>query len=306
MRRFLALRAVLAGLFALLLFSSCSQIGPSGQSGVVMLDIGHFSESQGARTPSAVNGKVMTEFAFWTKYAPYTRRVIERAGYPCVITNRGRAPRDPELAAYSRRARVIHLRKPDKEGRRYPSHYFPDRVASGIVSADYAVYRRSPCIVFLHHNSNSHRWTKGASPGVVLHNRYNGQQLAHAIARRLERDILNHGMPNGGRGCSTAARYVDADRGAGWLNVCDDAGIPAAILEVAFLNNLGHANYLADDAKARAYAEAVGRGIVDYLRSRNKAPRHRRADRNRADEGSFGYAAESRRLDVPGARRLVP
>ncbi len=304
MRYFQSAMALMAGLLALLLLPSCTQIGPSGKSGVVMLDIGHFSEAQGARTPSAVGGRVMTEFAFWTKYAPYTRRVIERAGYPCVITNRGRAPRDPELAALSRRARVIHLRKPDKEGRRYPSHYFPDRVASGIVSADYAIYRKSPCMVFLHHNSNSRRWKRGASPSVVLHNRYNGKGLATAIARRLEGEVLNHGMPNGGRGCSTATRYVDADRGAGWLNVCDDAGIPAAILEAAFLNNRGHANYLANEANARRYAEAVGRGIVDYLRSR-KPPRHRRADDDVADEGSFGYAAESRRLDVPGAKRLL-
>ncbi len=295
---------VLAGLLALLLFNSCSQVGPSGKSGVVVLDIGHFIGAGGAQTPTPVKGKRISECAFWYQYAPYAKRVIERAGYPCIITNRGRAPQDAQLAAQARRGRVIHLRRPDKNGRRYPSHYFPDRVASGIVSADYAIYRKAPCVVFLHHNSSSGRWTNGASPSVVLHNRYNGKGLATAIARRLERDILNQGMPNGGRGISTSARYVDADRGAGWLNVCDDAGIPAAILEVAFLNNRGHANYLADDANARAYAEAVGRGIVDYLRG-GKAPRHRRADRNKADEGSFGYAAESRRLNVPGAKRLV-
>jgi hypothetical protein len=99
-------------------------------------------------------------------------------------------------------------------------------------------------------------------------------------------------------------RFHDASRGGGWLNVCDDAGIPAAIIEAAFLNNRKHARYLADPENARRYAEAVGHGVVRYLRSRS-GTQHRRANVDEPDEGSFGYARESRRQDVPGAKRLL-
>ncbi len=198
----------------------------------------------------------------------------------------------------------MQLRHPDRNAARYPSHYHPDRVASGMVSADYAIYRKAACVVFLHHNSSG-GWTSGGSPSMILCNKYNGRPLADAIGRVMEREILDHGMANGGRGCRTVVRSVDADRAAGWLNACDDSGIPAAVIEVAYLNNRAHAAFLADDANARRYAQAVGRGIVEYLRAHGNSPRHRRADENAPDEGSFGYAAESRRLNVPGAKRLV-
>ena len=99
-------------------------------------------------------------------------------------------------------------------------------------------------------------------------------------------------------------RYKDASRGGGWLNVCDDAGIPAAIVEAAFLNNRQHAGYLADPENARRYAEAVGHGVVHYLRTKSGTV-HRRSNKDEPDEGSFGYALESRRLDVPGAKHLL-
>lgn len=296
--------AVLAA--AALLFSSCSQTvpGPGGGSGTVVLDIGHTIASDGAQSPGAVNGKVLREAAFWYQYAPVVQRVVQRAGYRCVISNRGNAPTAEPYATMARQAGVTHLRHPDKNGQRYPSHYFPDRVAGGMVSADFAVYQRAKAVVFLHHNSGGSGWTSGGSNSIVLCNRYNGRPLAQAICNALNNEVLNHGMPNGGRQAQVAVRYVDADRAAGWMNTCDDAGIPAAVTEAAFLNNRDHAAYLATDAGARRYAEAVGHGIVAYLRS-NAAVNHRRADKNRADEGSFGYAAESRRLNVPGAKLLV-
>ena len=111
-------------------------------------------------------------------------------------------------------------------------------------------------------------------------------------------------MPNRGQRCKVQTRFHDASRGGGWLNVCDDAGIPAAIIEAAFLNNRKHARYLADPENARRYAEAVGHGVVRYLRSRS-GTQHRRANVDEPDEGSFGYARESRSLDIPGARHLL-
>ncbi len=291
-----------------LLLAGCSQVVPSARPtrGVVVLDIGHFIGGEGASTPGSINGRRISECSFWYEYAYYTRKIIEKAGYTCVVTNRGHAPTQEPLLSYARRASVVHLRRPDKGGARYPSHYHPDRVASGMVSADYAIYRKAACIVFLHHNSSGSRWTEGPSPSMILCNQYNGRPLADALGRTLEAEILNHGMENGGRGCRTVVRCVDADRSAGWLNACDDSGIPAAVIEVAFLNNRHHAAFLSQAPQARRYAESVGRGIVRFLNSRgNRAP-HIRENENQPDQGSFGYAAESRRLHVPGAKRLIP
>lgn len=302
--------ALVMTLLALLQFS-CAQISggpgsaPTGSAGgVVVLDIGHFTGAGGASTPGAVNGKRISECSWWYQYAYYTKKVIENAGYTCVVTNRSNRPTDPTLAAYADRAGVVQLNHPDKNAARYPSKYHPDRVASGMVSADYAISRKAACVVFLHHNSSG-GWTSGASPSLIICNKYNGGRLADCLARTMEARILNHGMDNGGRGCSVSVRSKDADRSAGWMNACDDSGIPAAVIECAFLNNRNHANFLADDANARRYAEAVGHGVVKYMREHGSEPRHIRENEDKADEGSFGYAAESRRLNVPGAKRLL-
>lgn len=288
----------------LMLTTGCSSTTPAfsggGGKGVVVLDIGHFIGGEGACSPD----QSLKEASFWYQYSYYTKRVVEKAGYKCVVCNRGNAPTTEPLLSYARRAGVVQLRHPDRHAARYPSRYYPDRVASGMVSADYAVYRRAAAMVFLHHNSAGSGWTNSNPQGIVLSNRYNGRPLAQAICNAIEREIYADGMSDGGKGCKVQVRYVDADRAAGWLNVCDDAGIPAAVTEATFLNNRNHAAYLTNDAKARRYAEAVGHGIVNYLRSGNHT-RHVRSNPNVADEGSFGYAAESRRLNVPGAKRLV-
>ncbi len=288
---------------AVLGLSACSSMLTGSRSGVVVLDIGHFIGGEGASTPGAIEGKVIRECAFWYEYAYYVKREIERAGYKCVVCNRGNAPTSEPLLSFARRAGVVHLRRPDSNAARYPSRYHPDRVASGMVSADYAIYRRAVAMVFLHHNSSG-SWTSSPMPSIILSNRYNGRPLASAIAATLNREVLNHGMSNGGRECSVQVRYVDADRAAGWLNACDDSGIPAAVIEAAFLNNRNHAAYLVNPTNARRYAESIGRGVVTYLRS-GHVVNHVRVDENLPDEGSFGYAEESRHLRVPGAKLLV-
>ncbi|MBR7108418.1 MAG: N-acetylmuramoyl-L-alanine amidase [Akkermansia sp.] len=308
MKKLLMIIAVLLTLLPI----SCTQMRvPAGQgsnkgssNGVVVLDIGHFIGGDGASTPSAVNGKRLTECTWWYEYVYYTKKVIEDAGYTCIVTNRGNAPTTEPLASYARRAGVVQLNHPDKNAARYPSKHHPDRVAGGMVSADYAITSKAACVVFLHHNSSG-GWTNGPSPSLIICNKYNGGRLGNALARTLERTVLNHGMDNGGRGCSVLVRSKDADRSAGWMNACDDSGIPAAVIECAFLNNRKHAEYLANDANARRYAEAVGQGVVNYMRYFGNEARHYRADENQADEGSYGYAAESRRLNVPGAKRLL-
>ena len=274
-------------------------------AGEVVLDIGHSSSSQGAQTPGAVRGTIITEYAFWCKYAPVVKREVERAGFRCIIINRGNPPGSEPLASYVRAGRVVHLMRPDRGAQRYPSRYHPDRVASGMVSADYAIWKRAACIVFLHHNNISSRWLRKPCQGLILCNKYNGLRLADCIKSSLESEVINHGMNNGGISCRIMIRHVDADRAAGWLNACDDSGIPAAVVEAAYLDNYQHALYLSTDAGAQAYARAVGHGIVRYMKQYRREPRHFRANENAPDEGSFGYAKESRRLRVPGAKRLI-
>lgn len=294
--------ALLLCVFALLL-AACQQF-PGPATPAVVLDIGHTAEHPGARTPGRVQGRRLSEFEFWYEYSYYTKQVIEAAGYPCVICTRGDEPDDERYEVWAERAGIMHLEKNEKPGRRYPSRYYRDRVAAGIISADYAVYRQAPAAVFLHHNSNGDGWRRYRQNSVILTNRYNGAPLAQAIADSLNSRCLNHGMPNKGKPCTVEVRYKDASRGGGWLNVCDDAGIPAAIIEAAFLNNRRHASYLANPANARRYAEAVGHGVVHYLRTQSGSV-HRRRNADEPDEGSFGYARESRHLDVPGARILL-
>ena len=290
-----------------LLQVSCSQLGfgvGGRDSGLVVLDIGHSTDAVGAKTPGAVKGKQLSECEWWYQYVYYTKQKIEAAGYKCIVVNRGYAPTTEPWASYARRADVVQLKHPDENGARYPSEYNADRVAGGMVSADYAVSRNADCMVFLHHNSSSGRWTKGASPSLIICNNYNGNRLGKTLARTMNRLVLNKGMYNAGVGCTVKARYKDADRSAGWMNICDDYGIPAAVIECAFLNNRHHAAYLANDDNARQYAEAVGAGIVYYMRYFGNEKRHYRDDEDDADEGSFGYATESRRQHVPGARNL--
>lgn len=294
-----------------LLFSACSQTSYGGGNSakapdIVVLDIGHFIGSQGAKTPGPIDGKIIRECSFWYQYVYDIKNVIEAAGYKCVVINRGNPPEEEPLLSYARRAKVLHLRHPDIPGQRYPSYYHPDRVASGIISADYAIARKAKCVVFLHHNSSSSRWQQGGSPSMILCNKYNGSNLARSLCDIINAEVLNHRMPNKGKQCVPQVRSVDADRSAGWLNACDDSGIPAAVIEAAFLNNRNHAKFLAQDANARFYANVIGRGIVNYLRLYGNEKRHIRADENAPDEGSFGYAEESRALDVPGAKLLYP
>lgn len=289
--------------FLTVFVSLVSCAAPRGTAdGPVVLDIGHYIGMGGAQAPRTVNGQRIQEVDWWYRYVYYTKKVIEDAGYEVRVINRGNAPTGEPLRSWAARAGVLHQGKPDR-ARRYPSRYFPDRVAGGIISADYAIFSKAACAVFLHHNSTG-GWRKGASPSIIICNKYNGGRLAGCLAATLNKEVLNHGMPNGGRECTVSVRSVDAERSAGWMNACDDAGIPAAVIEAAFLSNSDHVAYLANDATARHYAESVGRGVVQYLRTYGNEARHYRADPHAPDKGSFGYAAESRSLKVPGALHL--
>lgn len=301
MKRMLPLCALLAGI--LLILSSCGT--PRGSAeGPVVLDIGHCVGAEGARSPRAVNGQRVEEMSWWYRYVYYTKKVIEDAGYEVLVVNRGEEPEREPLRSYAERADVYHC---EQESRgRMPSEFFPDRVGSGIAGADYAIENEASCAIFLHHNSARGWRRRGGSKSLIICNKYNGGRLARTLADTLEQEVLNHGMPNGGIGCQVQVRSVDAQRSASWMNACDDAGIPAAVIEAAFLNNREHVKYLSHDETARHYAETVGRGVVNYLRRYGQEERHYREDDDVPDAGSFGYAAESRRDDVPDAEWLWP
>ncbi len=294
--------ALLLGVSALLV-SSC-QITP--KKGLVVLDIGHHANSLGAKTPAPIDGKTVEELSFWYEYSHYVKEEIEDAGYKCIVINRGDMPKSSSLRRYARRSGVMHQQQTEAESQRYPSRYFADRVARGIISADYAVFSRASCIVFLHHNSTGGRgWSNKKVPGLLLYNKNNGRQLAESMASVMEKELIRSGdFPHHGSKLSLQTRSIDAQAGAGWLNVCDDAGIPAVIIEAAYLNNYQQAAYLADHGDARDYAEAVGDGVAAYMDRRDKKAPVKRKNLDAPDKGSFGYARESRSVNIPGAKRL--
>ncbi len=293
----------LAAALLLPLLSSCASTSSAGAAGggngkLVVLDIGHHINARGAQAPASLNGKKLTELDFWYEYSYYVKKEIEDAGYRCVIVNRGDAPKSERLRQFASRAGVKHLSQPKTSSPRYPSKHFPDRVSAGIISADYAVTHKAACAVFLHHNSAGGSWSTRATPALFIYNKNNGRQLAENVAAEVIKDLPNYSS------VSLQTRYEDASRAAGWMNVCDDGGIPAVVIESAYLNNKPQAQMLTDHERAVDYAEAVGEGIVDYMNRSDKAAPRRRADPNVRDKGSFGYAAESRKLNVPGARRF--
>ncbi len=239
------------------------------ESQVVVLDIGHYYHpergGQGARTPNARYGKV-EEVDFWYRYVIYTKQVIEKAGYQCIICNRGATPTNPELAAAGKRAGVVQINSP-KPTAIYRSRHNPKRMAVGMLSADYALDNKPGAVVFLHHNSITPYWREDYDKGAIYCNEV-GIPLAQQLAWVMNRDILDHGMPNGGKPCGVIVRNDGRKGGGDWLNTCNDSYVPAAITEVAVLSNPKHARYLSKKQNAIAFAEAVGRGIVEFMQQR--------------------------------------
>ncbi len=255
-----------------LLLGSCMQQQMQRQarnSQVVVLDIGHYYHpergGQGARTPDARHGKV-EECDFWYRYCIYTKRVIEKAGYRCIICNRGALPTNPELAAAAKEAGVVQINTPQPAAI-YRSRHHSKRMAVGMLSADYALDCKPGAVVFLHHNSVSNGWREDYDKGAIYCNEV-GVPLAQSLAWVMNRDILDHGMPNGGQPCGVIIRNDGRKGGGDWLNTCNESWVPAAITEVAVLSNPKHARYLSQKQNAIDFAEAVGRGIVDFMKSR--------------------------------------
>lgn len=254
--------------------------GSSSGKADVVLDIGHYlngARGTGAMSPRLKNGTRLEETVFWYYYSPYVKNEIERAGYSCAVTNRGKAPTTSELASVARKTPVIQLNRPDTRGAngrpfRYPSKYHPQHIAAGMISADFAIWKGAKCVVFLHQDSSSDNW-RTVCKSTILHNARNGRPLAASVASSLNERILGEGegkMRNGGRLCRTEPRSNPDLGGAAWLNTCDASGIPAIVVEGAMLNNPDHAYWLAQEDNAILFARAVGRGIVNYLKASGK------------------------------------
>lgn len=254
-----------------LLLQGCTQQrlrAQARESQTVVLDIGHYYHpqrgGQGARTPDARYGNI-EECEFWYKYCIYTKRVIEQAGYTCAICNRGAAPADARLAEYGRRAGVYQVNTPEVTGV-YRSKYHPNRMAVGILSADYALDQKPGCVVFLHHNSNSDNW-QVYNNGAIYCNKA-GTALAASMAGEITDSLFAKDLKNNGVPCGIIIRDNGRLGGGDWLNTCNEHYVPAAITEAVFLSNPDHAKFLGNEQNAIRYAEAVGRGIVKYMQSR--------------------------------------
>ena len=232
---------------------------------LVMLDIGHSLRDRGATSP---DGK-LSECTFWYKNVGEVKRLIEEAGYRCIVCNRGNAPTQEPMAGYAKQAGVVHLNKPDKGGVRYPSKYYPDRIGAGMISADYGIEQKPACMVFLHLNSTS-GWLKAPIPGLIIHSRVHGKALGESLQHAFNSELFDRpgGVSNGGKGCRTIIRYRKEETASGWLNALDDAGIPSAVIEALYVNNRTHAAYLLTDAGGKKVAQTVAHGIIQWLRQR--------------------------------------
>lgn len=236
----------------------------------VVIDIGHQYTASGAESP---DGKI-NEYAFWAQYAIEVRKEVEAAGYPCIITNRSEAPTKEPLATYNKESGVVHLNKPDKNAKRYPSTHHPEHIGAGMISADYAIEKRALCAVFLHLNSVGSKWSTTPPTGLIICNKNNGNALGEAVCEAMRTDLLDQpgGMPNGKKGIKVMPRHIGSQSGAGWMNTLDAENIPAIIFEAVYVNNRGHVDFISNDANARKLARTIAKGIVNWLKTNHPLP----------------------------------
>lgn len=254
-----------------LLAGGCYQMQMKRQareSNIVVLDIGHYYHpergGQGARTPNGKYG-VIEETDFWYRYAIYVKQEIEAAGYQCIICNRGDMPTDKELAAVAKKAGVYHVKSPVPTGI-YRSKQHPNRMAVGMLSTNYALDQKPAAVIFLHHNSNSSKWTV-CNKGAFYCNEA-GVRMATIMAEVMNDELLNHGLPNNNQPCGIIIRNNGRLGGGDWLNACNESYVPALITEVAYLSNPEHAKFLSQHDNAVKYARTIGKGVVKFLKQR--------------------------------------
>lgn len=231
----------------------------------VVIDIGHQYTASGAESP---DGKI-NEYAFWAQYAIEVRKEVEAAGYPCIIINRSEAPTKEPIATYNKESGVIHLNKPDKNAKRYPSTHHPEHIGAGMISADYAIDQNALCVVFLHLNSVGSKWSTTPPTGLIICNKNHGNALGEAVCEAMRAELLDQpgGMPNAKKGIKVMPRHIGSQSGAGWMNTLDAEKIPAIIFEAVYVNNRGHVDFISQDANARKLARTIGKGVVNWLKA---------------------------------------
>ncbi|MBE6436362.1 MAG: hypothetical protein E7030_09200 [Akkermansiaceae bacterium] len=251
--------------FLCVAFLSIMPVYAGAVSRPVVIDIGHQYTASGAESP---DGKI-NEYAFWAQYAIEVRREVEAAGYPCIITNRSEAPTKEPLATYNKESGVVHLNKPDKDAKRYPSTHHPEHIGAGMISADYAIDKNALCVVFLHLNSVGSKWSVTPPTGLIICNKNHGNALAESVCEAMRADILDQkgGMPNAKKGIKVLPRHIGSQSGAGWMNTLDEEKIPAIIFEAVYVNNRGHIDFISKDANARKLARTIGKGVVNWLKA---------------------------------------
>jgi len=251
--------------FLCVAFLSIMPVYAGAVSRPVVIDIGHQYTASGAESP---DGKI-NEYVFWAQYAIEVRREVEAAGYPCIITNRSEAPTKEPLATYNKESGVVHLNKPDKDAKRYPSTHHPEHIGAGMISADYAIDKNALCVVFLHLNSVGSKWSVTPPTGLIICNKNHGNALAESVCEAMRADILDQkgGMPNAKKGIKVLPRHIGSQSGAGWMNTLDEEKIPAIIFEAVYVNNRGHIDFISNDANARKLARTIGKGVVNWLKA---------------------------------------
>ncbi len=253
---------------SLILMTGCAQqqmMAAVRDSRTVVLDIGHYDTNRGATSPDARHGGTIDEFSFWYNYASEIKKTIEEAGYDCIVTNRADYPADKELAKHGKSYGVVQINSPDPKAI-YRSTQHPKRCAVGMLPVNYALDREPACVVFLHHNSASNKWTKTHSAAIYCNQI--GVTMAQSVALELNRNILNSEIPNGGRNCGIIVRNDGRLGGGDWLNACQESYVPAVITEALFLSNPEHVAALNQDKKAKKLARTIGQSIVNYLNQR--------------------------------------
>ncbi len=243
----------------------CPLLSPAANTSAapVVLDIGHQQTAKGAQSPD----RKINEFDFWKKYAQLVKMEVEAAGYPCIITNRASAPGNKPAGD------IVYLNKPDKNGRRYPSTHHPEHIGAGMICADYAIDIKARCVVFLHLNCTTGKWSTKPPTGLIIYNKTQGEQLAERVCQAMRETLLDQpgGIPNANRGIKAIPRFIGSQPSAGWMNTLDEEKIPAIVFEALYLDNKAHVDYLLNEARASTLARIQGKAIVDWLNSTHQS-----------------------------------
>ncbi len=239
-------------------------------SRTVALVVGHFyspdGSTHGAHPPDDRFGKI-DEFTFWYQYIYYTKRIIEKAGYKCIVVNHGTMPEDDQLRAYGKMSEVYHINSSDP-GTLVPSAQHLDIEGIGLRALNYALDQNPACVVFCHLGEEpaSSEWAEHLQASLYCN--LIGAQLALFIAESANARLMNNALPNRGRNVSIVRRTSPDIIGGTHLNACEQSQVPAVVTGIGSLHNPDHVRFLTQHQNAIYFAECIGQGIVNYLNSR--------------------------------------